>query len=256
MKTYISLDEVVEFNNPIFIEALPGIGHVGKLAIDFLIEETEAVKFAELHSHSFPPQVLVDEDGLIEMMINEFYYLKSFGENEQDLIFLTGNSQGVSPEGQHEICETILDFVESHGVEEIYTLGGIATGQPVDDHKIFGSSTHIELIETLKELDIQIRSADGGIVGASGLLLALGKVRGMRGSCLMGETPGYYIDAQAAEALLNVLMKLLNFEIDTEKLEERAEETKKMISKAQQMEQELAEKFNVGSSEEDLRYIG
>ena len=31
----------------------------------------------------------------------------------------------------------------------------------------------------------------GGIVGASGLLLGLGKLRGFQGACLMGETPGY-----------------------------------------------------------------
>ena len=33
-------------------------------------------------------------------------------------------------------------------------------------------------IEILKEADIEIRSADGGIVGASGLFLSLGRLRG------------------------------------------------------------------------------
>ena len=41
----------------------------------------------------------------------------------------------------------------------------------------------------------------------------------------MGETPGYFIDAESAEAILNKLSMLLNFEINVDKLEERAEET-------------------------------
>ena len=107
----------------------------------------------------------------------------------------------------------------------------------------------------MKEADIEIRSNDGGIVGASGLLLGLAVRQGIHGSCLMGETPGYFIDAESAEAILNKLSHLLNFEINVDKLEERAEETRQMIAKAQQMEQDLINKANAGNAD-DLRYIG
>ena len=49
--------------------------------------------------------------------------------------------------------------------------------------------------------------------------------------------------------------KVLRFEIGTDKLEERAEETKEMLAKAQQMEQDIINKANASSSD-DLRYIG
>ena len=71
----------------------------------------------------------------------------------------------------------------------------------------------------------------------------------------MGETPGYFIDAEAAEAILTKLSILLNFEINVDELEERAEETRQMIAKAQQMEQDLINKANAGNAD-DLRYIG
>ena len=89
-KTLIKTLEEVELSEPIFIEALPGIGHVGKLVAEHLIHELEAVKFAELYSPAFPPQVFVDEKGLIEPMKNEFYYLKSHGEDNRDYIILSG----------------------------------------------------------------------------------------------------------------------------------------------------------------------
>ena len=252
--TEINILEDVKLNNPIFIEALPGIGHVGKLAADHMIDELNATKFAEIYSPSFPPQVFVGEEGLIENMINELYYVKNLGEDNLDIILLVGNTQALSPEGQYGVCQDILGLVKDRGASKIFTLGGMATGQAVEESKVFGAATDEENIELLKNAEVEIRSNDGGIVGASGLFLGLGVRREMNGICLMGQTPGYFIDAQAAEAILNKLAILLNFEIDTDKLEERAEETKEMIAKAQQMEQDMINKAN--ASNDDLRYIG
>ncbi len=255
--TQFKVLEEVSLNNPIFIEALPGIGHVGKLAIDHVIDELGATKFVEIYSPYFPPQVLVGEGGVIEDMVNELYYLKAESEDDHDFIFLVGNCQGLSTEGQYELCGSVLDFVETLGAREIYTLGGLATGQPVEGDRVLGAATDEARIELLKEADIEIRSADGGIVGASGLFLGLGRLRGMAGSCLMGKTPGYFIDAEAAEAVLKKLSILVNIEVNTDKLEERAEETREMISKAQQMEQEMLNRaMGQQQPQDDLRYIG
>ena len=250
------LEDDIELDDPIFIEALPGLGHVGKLAADHIIDELEATKFAEIYSPTFPPQVVVKEEGIIENMLNELYYLKDVGEDNLDLIILVGNTQALSPEGQYLVSKEILEFVCQYDIDRIYTLGGMVTSpQPVENPKVFGAATCEANIELLKEIDIEIRSNDGGIVGASGLFLGLGSRKGIEGTCLMGETPGYFIDAEAAEALLNKLSYLLNFEINTEKLDERAEETRQMIAKAQQMEQDLINKANAGNAD-DLRYIG
>ena len=253
-KTYIEMIEEVDLREPIFIEALPGIGHVGKLVAEHIIHELDAKKFAELYSPSFPPQVFVNEDGTIEPMKNEFYALN--GENGQDYLILIGNTQGLSPEGQYEICGIILDFVQKYNAKEMYTLGGLGTGQPIEKSKVFGAATTPEIAESLKKYNVNLRSADGGIIGASGLLLGMGMLRGMNGACLMGETPGYFIDAEASKAVLTVLLEILGIEVDIAKLEERAEETRRMISKAQQMEQEMAERMHLAPGEEDLRYIG
>ena len=110
--TFIKLLKDVDLNEPILIEALPGIGHVGKLVAEHLIHELQAEKFAELYSPSFPPQVFVDENGIIEPMKNEFYYLKSAGVDQRDYIILVGNTQGLSPEGQYDICGAFIDFID------------------------------------------------------------------------------------------------------------------------------------------------
>ena len=251
----INILEEIEVDNPIFIEALPGLGHVGKLAADHMIDELNATKFAEIYSPTFPPQVLVKDEGIIENMCNELYYLKDVGEDNLDLIILVGNTQALSPEGQYLVCKDILEYVKTFNIDRIFTLGGIAIPQPVENPKVYGAATNEANIELLREAEIEIRSNDGGIVGASGLFLGLGVRQGIHGTCLMGETPGYFIDAESAEAILKKLCLLLNFEVNTDKLDERAEETRQMIAKAQQMEQDLINKANAGNAD-DLRYIG
>ena len=251
----INILEEIELDNPIFIEALPGLGHVGKLAADHMIDELNATKFAEIYSPSFPPQVLIKEDGIIDNMLNELYYLKDVGEDNLDLIILVGNTQALSPEGQYLVCQDILEFVKGYGISSIVTMGGMAIPQPVENPNVYGAATNEANVELLKEAELGIRSNDGGIVGASGLFLGLGVRQGIEGICLMGETPGYFIDAESAEAILKKLSLLLNFEINTDKLDERAEETRKMIAKAQQMEQDLINKANAGNAD-DLRFIG
>jgi len=255
MPTEINVTEEIELENPIFIEALPGIGHVGKLAIDSMIDEMDAIKFAEIYSPYFPPQIFVGEKGIAENMVNELYYLKDVGENKQDFILLVGNTQGISPEGQYEICRDVLDFLEKYNINTIYTLGGIATGQPTTNPRVLGVATDLDTVEFLEKHDVYLRSNDGGIIGASGLFLGLAMRRNISGACLMGETPGYFIDAEAAEVLLVKLSELLNIEVNTEKLDERAEETKKMLEKAYQMEKDMMSKAS-NQDMDDLRYIG
>ena len=152
--TQFKVLEEVSLNNPIFIEALPGLGHVGKLAADHMIDELGATKFAEIYSPTFPPQVLVKDEGIIENMFNELYYLRDVGEDNLDLILLVGNTQSLSPEGQYLVCKEILEFVKGYDIDRIYTLGGMVTGPNVENPKVFGAATDEACIELLKEAGV------------------------------------------------------------------------------------------------------
>jgi uncharacterized protein (TIGR00162 family) len=230
--------EHVDLKNPVLIEGLPGIGLIGKLAADHLISELHAEKFAELYSPHFIHQAVVEPNSTVRPMRNEFYYWKGKGVH---LIILVGDTQPqpTDSHGHYEVVGTILDYVEKFGVKAIYTLGGSSTGgQEVKTPRVFGAATDEEMVEKHHEDGITFRSDPGStIVGASGLLLALGKLRGMDGMCLLGESPGYLvIDARSAKSVLEVLTKILGIEMDMSELEKRAQETEQFIKKVQDME--------------------
>ena len=241
-----------KLKNPILIEGLPGIGNVGKLAVEHLIDSIDAKKFAELNSKDFPPQVFINIDGTITLVNNEFYYWKAKKKNQRDLILLTGDYQGLSSQGQYELVEKILDIAEDLGAKELYTLGGYGLGHEIKDPKVLCATTDKNLVKTMKKYGAIFKKNEpgGGIVGASGLLLGIGKMRGFKGACFMGETPGYLVDPKSAKAVLKILMKITNVELNLTALEKKAKEIEHIAHQLREMEGISKDKS------EELKYIG
>lgn len=245
----------VDLTDPIMIEGLPGVGHVGKLVADHMVEELHAEKIIEIYSPHFPPQVMVKEDGTIKQVKNEIYARR--GQNgEPDLLIIIGDYQSATNEGHYELTSIFLDIAESYKVRRIYALGGYGTGQFVDKSSVMGAATSIELVEEMKTQGVlfQENEPGGGIIGVSGLLLGLGALRGLDVICLMGVTSGYLVDPKAASEVLLVLSGILGIEVGMHALEERAKEMEKIIGKLQEMERAQSP-FEAGG-DEDLRYIG
>ncbi len=238
--------------NPILIEGLPGIGNVGKLAVEHLIENIGAKKFIEIYSKDFPPQVFINADGTVKLVRNELYYYKAKNRKQHDLILLTGDYQGLSSSGQYELAHTILKIAKEFNVKQIFTLGGYGLGREIKEPHVIGAATSRKLVEKMKSYGVIFRENEpgGGIVGASGLLLGIGKLYGFEGVCLMGETPGYLVDPKSAKAVLKVLDRVLNIDVDLTELERKAMEIESIAQQLKDLERAARERS------EDLQYIG
>lgn len=245
------LDEP-KLTNPILIEGLPGVGNVGKLAAEHLIDKLNAKKFANIYSRFFPPQVLVGNDGVVRLVSNELYYAKKDKENKTEIIFLVGDYQGLTPEGQYEISIKILEIAQKYKVKKIFTLGGYGLGRMVEKARVLGAATSMELVEEMKKHGVVFQEGEpgSGIVGASGLLLGIGKIQNLEGVCLMGETSGYFADPKSAQAVLSILTKILNVKIDYSELETKASQIEKITSQIHDLDT-ISDK-----PQDDLRYIG
>ncbi len=300
--------ETPELRDPVLVEGLPGVGHVGKLAAEHLLEEFESTLVRRVYADEFPPQVDVDDDGVASLTCASFHAVDlssptptevedaddeaddadsddadAAGEEatdeagsdaeragsdadaddgdegtvptDRDLLVLTGNHQAQSNAGHYRITEAFLDVAEEFGVERSYALGGVPTGELIEEHNVLGAVSDAPMTESLGSAGVEFRSDEpaGGIVGVSGLLLGLGGRRGHEVACLMGETSGYLVDPKSAKAVLEVLEAELDFRVDFAALEHRAEEMEEVVGKIQQMQQQEGGGM---PSEEELRYIG
>jgi uncharacterized protein (TIGR00162 family) len=232
--------------DPILLEGLPGIGHIGKLVAEHMIQELGAEKIAEIHSIFFPPQVIIQEDGVIRLANNELWLYRG---TERHLLFLVGDYQSTSGEGHYILADCYLDIAEELGVKRIFTLGGFGVGHLVDEPRVLGAVNRPELRQSAEKAGAVFQNGEpgGGIIGAAGLLLGLSAYRGIEGICLMGETSGYLVDPKSAASLLRVLSVMIGVEIDPTRLQDRGAELEQMLQKLADSER--------GSEEEELRYI-
>lgn len=210
----VEMFEKPKLKDPIMLCGLPGIGSIGKITADYLAIELKAKLFCRVYSNTFPPQVLISGQES-EQMKNDFYYKK-----DSNLIILCGNAQPMDCFGMYQVGDEIIKIAKKLGVNTIITLASYVSGYQGNKPRVFRAATDPKLIEDLNGLGV-IKMHSGSISGLNGLLLGLCKLNNMDGMCLLGETSGREIsDLRAARALLKILTKKLNIEINLEGIEQ------------------------------------
>jgi hypothetical protein len=234
-ETFVKETLKIEPKNPILIEGFPGMGMVGRIATRYLIKQLNAQRFAELYSPHFPYYVLVNKKGSVRLLRAEFYFWKNqTGQN--DLLFLIGDSQAQTIEGQYEVTTSILDLAQKLGTKMVITIGGYRK-EAEETPQVMAVSTNPELLKRALEAKAIASPSGNPIVGTAGLLLGLAKFKKIDALCLLGETRGYLSDPRAAKSVLEVLQKIVGFEADLSGLDSQIEKSKEIVAKMREIEE-------------------
>ncbi len=219
-------------NKPVFIEGLPGIGNVGKVAVDFLIDELKAKKLYEITSYTFPHSVFVNEDNLVELPIVEVFYKKG---SKRDILLLGGDVQPIDEVSSYEFSEKVLDIVQKFNGKEVVTLGGIGLADIPKKPKVYCTGNTRKIIDRYKSdlVSNKLYGVVGPIVGVSGLLLGLASRRKIEAITFLAETYGHpmYLGIKGAKEILKVLDKNLDLHIDINKLDREIKDIENEIMK-------------------------
>jgi hypothetical protein len=201
-----------KLKDPIFIAAWTGMGEVAYRTVIFLREVMGFKLFAKLDAQEFfKPAAVIVENGQIELPVipaGFFYYLKK--KNLPDIILFLGEAQ---PPLEH--AETfsiaIVDFIRRFKAKFIITFA--AKPEPID-HKtepmVWIAPTHTDVIKRFEKFNVKILK-EGQISGLNGLILGVGKQKGIKGVCLLGEIPFYTVQIENPKATTNILKILDQF---------------------------------------------
>ena len=221
---------------PAFIAAWPGMGNVALKAASFLRDKLKAEEFAEIEPGDFfPLSGIIIRENLVEtprLPKSKFYSWKGSAPSKDLLIFI-GEAQPSSGK-EYAFADLVMDVAIKVGVERLYTFAAMPSNV---DHKqipkVWGVTTHLKLIEVLKEFDVHIMP-DGHISGLNGSLLGMAKMRGIEGICLLGEIPYYATQIEnprSSKVVLEVLGYMLRIHIDMTELETLAQYAETEIEK-------------------------
>jgi len=238
-----------KLTNPSLVAAWPGIANVALEAASYLRKELKAERFAEIEPLPFfdPSGVLI-KDNLIQppsFPRSEFYHWKR-GEAKGDLIIFLGEAQPTSQ--SYELANKVLDLAQKFGVRWVYTFAAALIPNFTDKPRVWAAVTDSELLSELEGHGLDLKG-DFFVAGMNGLLLSVAKERDMKGICLLGETPrflGEVSNPAASQAVLQVLTKLLNIEIDMSELEEAASQARQELERiVKESRREFIDQFTV-----------
>lgn len=230
MSDLVKLHARPRLNSPNMLAAWPGVSNVSIIVATYLQRKLGFRKLGEVEaSYFFDPIGVVVENNVIEapqFPQSEFYYWKNKGGGS-DIILFIGEAQPVAK--GYEMANCVLDVGVRFKAKRIYTCAAALTRiHHTEPPSVWGVATSHQVAEDLKKYDL-VRRNNLQIAGLNGLLLGVAKERGIEGICLLGEVPTYATRIQnpmAALAILKVLTKVLDIEIDMAELAQLASETK------------------------------
>jgi uncharacterized protein len=237
MRELIKLAARPRLNEPNMLAAWPGVGNVAIIIATYLTSILNFKDLGELEPASFfdPTGVLV-EDSIIEapqFPQSKFFYRKNDKKGGSDLIVFLGDDQ---PAGKgYELANCVLDVGLRFHIKRVYTCAAALTRiHHTEQPKVWGVGTNQSLVQELKKLNLK-QKGNLQIAGLNGLLLGVAKEREIDGMCLLGEVPMYASrmpNPMAALAVIKVLSKMLEVEVDTADLTKVAEETREKMKQA------------------------
>ena len=205
-----------KIKNPILIEGLPGVGNVGKIATDYIIDSLRAKKLYEITSYNLPHCVFVNENNIVELPTIEVFYKNT---KNRTLLFLVGDIQPLDEPSCYEFCDQVLDLMQGlKGSKEVITLGGIALDRNPKKPKIYAAANEHKIRKKYagRILDNNMYGVVGPIVGVSGLLVGLAGKRKIPAISLLAETYGHpnHLGVRSARELLRLLNQNLKLRLD------------------------------------------
>ncbi len=226
----------IEPEKPTLIEGLPGHGLVASIAVDQITDQLELEHYGSITSDTFPP-VATFEDALVQDLV------RVYAGNEPPVMTLLSDL-ALPPSAVGALSGCVLDDLARNFARGIFLAGAPAESEEqLGD--VRGVATTEGMREELEAAEVPIAEENGVVGGVTGALVS---------ECYQAEVPAILLivrahprlpDPGAAVSVIeDALEPLVDFDIDTSELEERAEQI-------QQQMQQIARQYEQMSQREE-----
>jgi proteasome assembly chaperone (PAC2) family protein len=227
--------ENLKLEKPWLIAVWPGMGQVAIGAGYYLMAKLGCHVLAEFPSEGlFEIEYIDVRGGLIRpgsLPRNRLFVWKD-PKQQRDIVIFIGEAQ--PPVGKYALCRELIGFASRLGVERIFTFAAMATDmRPGDPSRVFAAAVDRQSLAELQSLPVEILE-DGRIGGLNGVLLGIAAEKGMRGACLLGETPQLFVRLpypKASLAVLELFSQFAEIHVDTGELEREADVVDRELGK-------------------------
>ena len=196
----------------IMIEAVPGVGNVGKIMVDALVSKHPSRTIGWVLHPEFPPHATLGKDGLIAPPRLEIITILL--PDGGTVVAITGIMQPMTAAGQYEVAESILGLAKRYRATRLLVLAGLAA-EP-DCRAIHVICSDSELRRKLEKGDIEVSKDQPkqGMIGIAGMVLSLSSTLGVPSVGIVAETIGASSDVLAADRMAKWVEQAFEIPLD------------------------------------------
>ena len=207
--------------NAILIEGFQGVGLVGTLAAQYLVDKKKAEIIGYMDSLEFPP-IAILSNGIIRTPIR-IHKFKNKGKT-----FIVFESELPIPQLLiNKIATELSNFAKKNKIKEIISLEGLAIPKgPINPKTHWVSNMGDKFPKFKKESNLL---KNGVVIGVSASLLIKSKINKIPAIVLMAEAHPNFPDGIAAANIIKLMNKIYNLGIDTSPLEKESKKFEDQI---------------------------
>ncbi|WP_435153819.1 proteasome assembly chaperone family protein [Haladaptatus sp. DFWS20] len=229
--------EDIELDAPTLVEGLPGLGLVGKIATDHLVEKFDMTYYAGIDCGGIP-EIAVYEGNDRKLLPP----VRLYADEARNLVALKSDVP-VSAEGSPQFAHCVTSWVESHDVTPLYLSGLPHQKQAGEIPKLYGVATG-EATHLLDDHDIDYPTETGAVSGPTGALLHHAGRVDLDSIGLIVQSDPQFPDPEAARILIkDGIAPIADIEVPTDDLVEHAEDIR-------QQKEQFAQRMQDAEQEE------
>ncbi len=225
------------------ILGLPDAGLVGSIATRYLTVNLGLKLVGEIDSPVyFPPVTVVHKQTPMSP-------LQLYMDNDRKYLVLLSEAP-IPVNAIYPLAYAILEYSREIGVEVIFSLSGIAVPNrlQISKPKVYWLASREELGKTLEEMKLE-KLDEGFIVGPYAVILKEARRRGLNNIVLFAESFFDLPDPESAAEVLKVLSKIINIEVNVDKLLEEAEilkiQTRELMKQTKKAMTEMQKRYEM-----------
>ncbi|NGM69527.1 proteasome assembly chaperone family protein [Natronolimnobius sp. AArcel1] len=224
----------VDLENPTLIEGFPGVGLVGKIATDHLVDQLEMRYYASVHCEGLPRiGVYRGGDRTVRPPV------RLYVSEEHNLLALQSDAP-IGAQAAGSVANCVTNWIVDQDATPLY-LSGLPAEREDGDPSVYGVATG-NAGSLLEDHAVDKPPEDGVITGPTGALINRGAQLGYDTLGLVVECNPQFPDPEAAGILLEeAIAPISGLEIDVDELLERAEEIRAKREQFAQQMQALAQ---------------
>ena len=188
------LDEEVTLDEPTLVEGFPGVGLVGKIATDHMIDAHGMTHYANVHCDGLPPVAVYREDDPAVTTPVRLY-----ADSDRDLVALRSDVP-VHPTAATEVAGCLDSWFDETGTFPVF-LSGLGREKSEEPPELYGIATGGGG-EALSRATVSDPPEAGLVSGPTGAMLAEALERGRDAVGLIVESDPQFPDPEAARRLI------------------------------------------------------